>query len=48
MNKKRKYKKYWCPKCGALESIPESEWNTTFTGIWCPLCRRKKMHEVIE
>lgn len=54
--KKKVYKKkkkvgrkmYVCVKCGTEESIPEQEWAVSFTGVYCPRCKRRKMKEMLD
>ena len=46
--KKIEIKKYFCIKCGTEEFIPESEWAVSFTGLYCPRCKRRKMKEVLD
>jgi len=55
MNKKIKYKNYYCKYCGTVEFMPEKEYGISpqeIGVVYCPICqaknKKRKMIEVKE
>ena len=45
MNKKTKYKQYYCRFCGSIEFMPEKEYGISqqeIKVVYCPICGAKK------